>query len=390
MYSNTRFGELLKVFPKQSFARCVQSHQGDKHSKGFRCWDQLIAMMYAQLSNARSLRELETSFNSQSVYHYHLGSRPIKRSTLSDANAKRSARLYADFCTRLLSQTHGKLKREASDLLYLLDSTPICLTGRGFEWTQGHSQPHIPGLKLHVLYAPKADIPCQIQLTDSKVSDLEFGRELEPESGAMYVFDKGYCDYNWWYQLTQSGSYFVTRFKRNAALEQVQSRPIDSSSSTTIIADDIVRFKYKHPGGGRINRYDQPLRRIIVEREGHAHPLMIATNDLDRSAIQIADLYKQRWGIELWFKWLKQRLKIKQFLGRSDNAVRIQILIALITYLLIYQYRRLTKTKQSAYLWLAQLKTTLFERTNNHYLYYKKWHRRTNMKNEQKQVLLPI
>ena len=389
MYTNTRFGELLKVFPKQSFERCVKSHQGNKHSKGFRCWDQMIAMMYAQLSHSRSLRELETGFNAHGVHHYHLGSRPIKRSTLADANTKRSAQLYADFCGRLLGQVHGQLKREVTDLLYLLDSTPICLTGRGYEWTTGRSQPHIPGLKLHVLYAPKPGVPCQIKITDSNVNDIEFGRELAPESGATYVFDKGYCDYNWWYKLAQSGSYFVTRFKRNAAVRVIKDQPVKSSSQTRIIADELVQFKNKRPGGGRINHYTQPLRRIIVERDGHTHPLIIATNDLDRCALQIADLYKQRWGIELWFKWLKQRLKIKQFLGRSENAVRIQILVALITYLLIYQYRKLSQTKQCAYLWLAELRTTLFERVDNYYLYYKKRHRQQH-KYEIKQTLLPI
>ncbi len=297
--------------------------------------------------------------------------------------------MYSAFCGQLLTQVHRQLKREVSDLLYVLDSTPIRLSGRGYEWVHGHSQPHIPGLKLHVLYAHEQALPCEVQITASKVNDVEFGRDISADPHATYVFDKGYCDYNWWHQLDQAGSYFVTRFKRNAALRLIEQRAIESQDAEIILADELVCFKNKRPGGARINPYTQPLRRIVVQREDHQQPLIIATNDLTSRAGEIAQVYKQRWGIELWFKWLKQRLKIKQFFGRSDNAVRIQILIALITYLLLYQYHQRSQTTQGIYLWLAALRATLFQRPESEYIRYKKRQRQTQF-NLQQQHLLPI
>ena len=224
MYINTRFGELLKVFPKNSFRRCVEEHQSDKYNKGFSSWDHLISMMYAQLSGSRSLRELEVGYNSLAAHHYHLDSGPIKRSTLSDANCNRGAEVFQSFCNILLSQAHGKVKREVKDLLYLIDSSPICLRGRGYEWTEGRSMFRIPGLKLHLLYAPDKQLPCDIELSDSSVNDVIYGREIDIEEQAKYVFDKGYCDYNWWYEIDQAGAFFVTRLKRNAAITFIESK----------------------------------------------------------------------------------------------------------------------------------------------------------------------
>ena len=363
MYRNTRFGELLKVLPKNIFKRCVDQHQSDKYNKGFTTWDQLISLMYAQLSGCRSLRELEVGYNSQSAHHYHLSCDPIKRSTLSDANCHRDAGVFESFCQQLMSNAHRRVRKEVKDLLYLLDSSPICLLGRGYEWTQGRSMPHIPGLKLHMQYCPDQFLPCNSSITASTKNDIEYGREIVIEKGAKYVFDKGYCDYNWWYRIDQSGASFVTRLKCNAAVRVLESQPVEGD----ILSDDVIEFKYKHPGGGRKNHYLKPLRRIVVHREDHVEPLVLVTNLLEASAEEIAALYKRRWAIELWFKWIKQNLKIKKFLGRSENAVKIQLLVALITYLLAYSYRQLSGSRQSFYLWLTELKSTLFQRPKLEY-----------------------
>ncbi len=357
MYTNTRFGELLKVLPKNTFKRCVEQHRSDKHNKGFDSWGQLISLMYAQLSGCRSLRELEVSYNSHSAHHYHLGCGPIKRSTLSDANRQRDAGVFESFCQQLMGRAHRRVRNEIKDLLYLLDSTPICLRGRGYEWTQARSMSRIPGLKIHLLYSPDKQLPCDARITASTQNDIEYGRNVEMK-GAKYVFDKGYCDYNWWHQIDQEGAFFVTRLKRNASIRVLKSR----STEGDILSDEVIEFKNKWPGGGRKNNYVKPLRRIVVHREDHVDPLVLVTNLMGVPVEEVAALYKQRWAIELWFKWVKQNLKIKKFLGQSENAVKIQILVALITYLIADLYRQLCGSRRGFYLWLAELKSTLFQR----------------------------
>ncbi len=178
MYTNTRFGELLKVLPKNTFKRCVEQHRSDKHNKGFDSWGQLISLMYAQLSGCRSLRELEVSYNSHSAHHYHLGCGPIKRSTLSDANRQRDAGVFESFCQQLMGRAHRRVRNEIKDLLYLLDSTPICLRGRGYEWTQARSMSRIPGLKIHLLYSPDKQLPCDARITASMDAMLKSRRAL--------------------------------------------------------------------------------------------------------------------------------------------------------------------------------------------------------------------
>ena len=359
MYRNTRFGELMKVLPRCVFNRCVSRYQSDKHSKGFGSWAQLLSLIYAQLSGVNSLRELEVGFNSQVRSHYHLGSRRVCRSTLSDANRDRDAGVFEAFCEELMTGAHRRVRREMKELLYLLDSTPICLRGRGYEWTQGRSQSRVPGLKLHVLYSPQSRLPCGSRVTVSSASDLGYGREIEIESGAKYVFDKGYCDYGWWHKLNEAGAYFVTRLKRNASIKVKAARSVQGE----IVSDEEIELNNKYPGGGRgKNPYSASLRRVVVARGEGKDDLVLVSNLLDASAEEIAGLYKARWGIELWFKWIKQHLQLKTFLGRSQNAVKIQLIVALITYLLMDRYRRLSGATESFYLWMVELRSTLFQR----------------------------
>lgn len=363
MYRISRFQQIMKLLPRGAFDRVVKTHQADKHSKGFSCWDQLLAMVYAQLAGASSLRVLETGFNSQCTQHYHLGTAPIRRSTLADANGRRKAEVFADIAKLLMSQAQRSLRRESKELLYLLDSTSISLKGPGFDaWTSGNSTRNTQGIKLHVLYAGNDEIPVQHSITAPNINDIAEGRKLTIEPEAIYIFDKGYCDYNWWSKIDEQKAQFVTRFKYNAALTVECTRPISAQDSDTVLKDEIVRFANRHPRGGRKNHYKNSLRRITVARPEHDRPIVLATNDLASPASVIARRYKDRWGVELFFKWIKQHLKIKSFLGRTEKSVRIQILTALITYLLLALYRKAQSYTGSLWILLAEVRATLFQR----------------------------
>jgi IS4 transposase len=366
----------MKGLPRDFFHHVVEKTCADKHNKGFSTWDQLLVMVYAHISGSTSLRSLLSRFNSHEAQHYHLGTRVIKRSTLADANRKRDVEVFKELCNGLLQQAHRRVRKECQDLLYLLDSTPIPLKGYGYDWTEAHKTARTRGLKLHLLYAPQAHVPVYGNISAPNVNDIEDARGLAIESGATYVFDKGYCDYNWWHAIDQQDALFVTRFKQNASLIKVDDRLVPTDQRDIILEDSEVIFKNKHPGGRRINHYQETLRRIVVHRPDKASPLILATNDLERTAEEIAELYKMRWGIELFFKWLKQNLKIKCFLGRSDNAVQIQLLTALIAYLLIDLYRQRHRITTSLHLLVAELSVTLFQRPQVEAYVTHRYHRR--------------
>ena len=373
VYRISRMQELLKAIPRGAFDRLVSQHQANKHSKGFGSWDQLVAMVYAQLGGVSSLRELTAGFNSQHAHHYHLGTSEIRRSTLAEANAKRSSVVFEALAVSLLAQAGRTLRKEGQALLYLLDSTSITLKGRDFDtWTLNQRTRHTQGLKLHLLYAAHEETPVHYRFSAANVNDIEEGRRLALVRGATYVFDKGYCDYNWWAQIQDAGARFVTRFKRNACLRVVCNEPIPLADQEAVLEDAIVGFANRNPGGGRRNTYTQPLRRIVIHREDKKPPLLLATNDLTSPAIAIARLYKDRWQIELFFKWIKQHLKIKRFLGRSENAVRLQILCALIAYVLLALYRKAHSMTRSLWALLAEFRATLFQRPSVEHALHRK------------------
>jgi len=363
MYRISRFHALMNLLPRGAFEQAVEVHQADKYRKGFSCWDQLLVMVYAQLSGAGSLRTLTTGFNAQASHHYHLHTGEVRRSTLADANSSTESTVFADTARALMATLHRRVRREGEELLCLLDSTSITLKGPGFDtWTLHNRTRNTQGLKLHVLYTPGQEAPCHSSFTPANVNDVDQARTLPLQSGARYVFDKGYCDYGWWHSIGQAGSHFVTRFKRNAALRVEQSRPIAEQARDLVLADEIVTFRHRHNRGGHTNPYQAPLRCIRVARDAGKTPLLLATNDLTSPALDIAEQYRGRWGIELFFKWIKQHLGIKRFLGRNENAVRIQILTALIAYLLLVLYRKLHAGEHSLWACLNLLRTSLFQR----------------------------
>ena len=364
MFKNTRFNDLMEGLPRGQFDQAVALSGNDKYNKGFRSWDQLVSLIYGQVSGRQSLRELETAFNSNKHAHYHLGTREVRRTTLAEANAKRDYRLFETVCNSMLHQVKGKLKRELKSFIYLLDSTPIVLKGHGFDSWTGKTRTHrTQGLKVHMIYNSDAQVPTYANISNANVNDIQDARRMSLEQGVTYVFDKGYCDYNWWNEIDSMESVFVTRFKCNAAIGVIESRKVEGP----ILSDEVVELTNRNPGAGRKNRYRQPLRRVIVEREDKDRPLVLATNDMRRSAQEIADLYKSRWQVELFFKWLKQNLKIKRYLGRSENAVKTQIFIAIITYLLVYLYRARRGIKASLRTCLIELSATLMERPKLEY-----------------------
>jgi IS4 transposase len=360
MFNVTRFNEIIKALPMSDFNRAVQHYGNDKHSKGFTSRDQLLSMVYAQLHGCQSLRELETAFNSNANAHYHLGTREVKRATLAQANKKRDARVFESLLQTLLQQAKGRFKRELKQKLRLLDSTSITLKGRGYDsWAKTSRVRTTQGLKAHIMIDEASHLPLYCNVSAGNVNDIQDARTMALTPGYTYVFDRGYCDYNWWHELDNSGAMFITRIKKNAAIEVLKSHKMD----TNIISDDQVRLKNRRPRAGKINLYEKPLRRVIVERPDKETPLMLITNNMVESAEKIADAYKSRWQIELFFKWLKQNLKLKKFMGQSENAVRIQIYIAMISYLLVYLYRANNGLKMSLRECLIMLSATLMQRT---------------------------
>ena len=358
MFSISRIQQVLQAVPRAEFDRIVKRHQGDRYSKGFGCWQQLLAMVYVQLSGATSLRQLEAGLNAQAAHHYHLNARCVRRTTVSEANARRSPLIFAELLQALIAQAGRSVRREREELLYLIDATSVELPPRAAHDLRGHASAHgNHGLKLHVLFESHSACVARASITRANVNDVTEGRKLPIEAGATYVFDKGYCHYNWWHEIDQKGARWVTRFKRDAALNCLSERPVEEG----ILRDSVVAFALRTPRGGHRNLYSTPLRRIEVARPDAA-ALVLATNDLTSPAGQIAALYKQRWQIELLFKWVKQHLQIRSFLGRNENAMRIQLLTALIAYMLVLLLKHASGFNGSLWMLLAQLRHCLFQR----------------------------
>jgi putative transposase len=327
-HRNSIFASLLKAIPRRWFKAAVERHGGDDYDKSFRSWDHMITLIFAQFCGADSLRGLEAVWNAHSHHHYHLGSGKLARSTLSDANARRPVAIFAETFDMLSRLAEPALRREGSEMLRLLDATPIPLD-EIVSWAEWNGRTR--GLKLHVVYDPAADHPRRIEITPATVNDVQVGKTVPIEPGATYVFDKGYCDYAWWTQMHEAGSFFITRRKTNATYKVVRRRPLRKTRGDgfTILDDAEVRLATQGHAKLAIS-----MRRVRLKRDDGA-VLTLITNDLHRPAVEIAALYKLRWQIELLFRWIKQHLKLRKFLGRSPNAVRLQIVAAMIAYLLL-------------------------------------------------------
>ena len=381
MYTISRFRELLNHFPRGVFDRSVEKHQADKHRKGFSCWQQLVVMVYGQLTRASSLRALLSGFNAQQSHHYHLGCKSVQRSTLADANGKDVCAVFKEAVEALMLKASRSIRAEGSELLQLLDSTSITAKGRGFDvWSLQHRTRNTQGIKLHVLFDLQRQIPLAHDLTAPNVNDIQYAKTLPLQPKVVYVFDKGYCNYSFWWQIEQRRARFVTRLKRNAKIECLERRKVGRADRNTILSDQLIRLSNQNPGAGRKNPYLKPLRRIEVARVDK-EPLVLVTNDLNSAAATIALQYQARWQIELFFKWIKQHLKIKHFYGRTEHAVRIQLLTALIAYLLVALAHRAAQVKGSLWLFLSELSATLFQRPSYDHHRHRLWRQRRSLLN---------
>jgi putative transposase len=323
------FGKLLEPINRRWFEAIVARHDGDAYDKSFRSWEHLITLIFAQFSAADGLRGLAASWNANSQHHYHLAGGALQRSTLSDANKRRPVAVFAETFGLIAGQLDRQTRRDGDAMLRLIDSTPIPL-GRLCAWAKANGR--FKGMKMHVVYDPEADSPRILGITDANINDAQIGRTVEIEAGATYVYDKGYCHYGWWRAIAAAGSSFVTRPKINMGLELVSQIPLAAAEGNgfTVIEDAEVRFASKGDSKLPIR-----LRRLKVRRHETGDTITLLTNDMQRSAVAIAQLYKGRWQIELLFRWIKQHLKIRKFLGNNDNAIRLQLFAAMIAYALL-------------------------------------------------------
>ncbi len=327
-FRDSIFGRLLEPINRRQFQTAVDGLDGDAYDKSFRSWDHLVALIYAQLSGNDSLRGVVAGFNANPQHHYHLGTGKLSRSTLADANARRPASIFAQTFARLSAMADRQMRREGAEMVRLIDASPIPL-GKVCNWATWNGR--IRGMKLHVVYDPLSDVPSCVEVTPANINDIEIGRQVPIRPGTTYVFDKGYCRFDWWQKINDSKAFFVTRAKTRIRLRAIKHRTIRKRKGDgfKIIADDEVKLTSK--GNSRL---PIPLRRIKLRRE-KGGVITLLTNDLARTAVEIAALYKSRWQIELLFRWIKQHLDIRKFLGTNDNAIRLQVLAAMIAYLLL-------------------------------------------------------
>jgi IS4 transposase len=290
---------------------------------------QFVALLYGQLCGAASLREIAGSLESHAARLYHLGAKLPRRATLADANRQRPSAVFTDFLALLMASAHRGLRRKLAETTYLLDATALKLNARSLDWARFSAG--VCGAKLHVVYDADFDRPIYAQITAARVNDITAAQAMPIEPGATYVFDLGYCDYAWWAKLDGQGCRIVTRLKSNTPLALIEELPVPPG---TAILSDRIGFLPRRQGSGRQNPSADAVREVCVTLD-NGTVLRILSNDLDASAEDIAQLYKRRWAIELFFRWVKQVLKIGYFLGVSENAVTIQIAIALIAFLLL-------------------------------------------------------
>ena len=356
----TLFAQLMDFLPWSTFNRYVARYGGDKGVRTLTCAEQFRVMAFAQLTYRESLRDIEVSLSAQASKLYHMGFRePVRRSTLADANESRDWRIYADFAARLIIQARAlyaseDLGLELSNTVYALDSTTIDLCLSVFPWA--HFRTTKAAVKMHTLLDLRGSIPSFIHVSDGKLHDVHALDLLTPEAGAIYVMDRGYVDFARLHRLHLAGAFFVTRAKSNLKAHRVYSAPTDRD--TGILCDQTIALE------GFYSKQDYPtyLRRVRFKDPETGKTLVFLTNQMSLPAATICALYKSRWQVELFFKWIKQHLRIKQFFGTSENAVKTQIWIAVSVYVLVAIVRKKLNIDASLYTLLQVLSLTLFEK----------------------------
>jgi len=353
------FSQLMSFLPKHEFNKCVHRYRGEHHIRSFSCFDQFLCMAFAQLTYRESLRDIETCLRAVQPKLYHAGIRnKVSRSTLADANEKRDWRIYADFAHVLIGMARGLYADENFGLqitqaAYALDSTTIDLCLSLFPWASFRQ--HKSAIKLHTEMDLRGSIPCVIRITHGKVHDVTFLDQLVLEPAAFYVMDRGYIDFARLYRFTQNMAFFVTRAKSNLDYTRRSSHSIDPG--TGLRSDQTILLR----GPKTSQLYPDPLRRISFFDIGNHRRLIFLTNNFILPALTIALLFKRRWKIELFFKWIKQNLRIKAFYGTSENTVKTQIWIAISVYLLAAIIKKQLRIERTLNEILQVLSVTLFE-----------------------------
>jgi len=337
-HQNSVFHSVLKHLPWEAFEQLVEQHGSDRRQRGFTTKTHLVALLYGQLSGAQSLREIQAALSSHEQQRYHLGIGEVRRSSLAEANRYRPSALFADLLARMMKQAHRGLRRKLGGATYLIDSSTMSLNARSTQWARFSAE--VCGVKMHIVYDPDADQPIYSAVTASNAHDITAAKAMPIEPGATYVFDLGYYDYAWWAALDAQGCRLVTRFKRNTPLTVTETRSVPPGGN--VLSDRIGHLPARQ-AKNRKNPFCKAVREVQVKIDT-GKVLRILTNDLEATAQEIADLYKRRWAIELFFRWVKQTLRITQFLGTSENAVRIHIAVALIAFLLLRLAQATTQT----------------------------------------------
>ena len=354
------FAQLMEHLPLTTFRRCVARYGGHHKVKHFSCLDQYLSMAFAQLTYRESLRDIEACLRAQSSKLYHLGLRAtVARNTLANANATRDWRIYCDFAQSLIAMARRLYVNEPfgvelKDTVYALDATTIDLCLSVFPWAPFRSTK--AAIKLHTLLDLRGNIPSFIRISDGKWHEINVLDELITEPGAFYVMDRGYIDFERLGRLSEAGSFFVTRAKSNLKVQRRYSHKVDKS--TGLICDQTVMLTVFYSRQG----FDRPLRRVRFKDPQSGKTLVFLTNNFALPALTITQLYRCRWQIELFFKWIKQHLRIKVFFGTTENAVKTQIWIAVSVYVLIAIVRKRLNVSATLYELLQILSLTVFER----------------------------
>ncbi len=358
----TVFAQLMEFIPTYQFQLCVDRYQGNRYVKDFSCWDQFLCLAFAQLTYRTSRRDIEACLRAQQPKLYHMGFRGhVSRATLADANETRDWRIYADFA-RVLIRIARDLYRdeplavELSETVYAFDSTTIDLCLSLFPW--GQFRRHKSAVKLHTLLDVRGSIPTSVYVTGGQVHDVNLLDELLLEAGAFYLLDRGYVDFARLHGFTQACAFFITRAKKNMQFYRRSSRPVERS--TGVRCDQTILLT----GIRTAQRYPDPLRRIRYFYAEQDSRLTFLTNNFLLPALTIAELYRTRWQVELFFRWIKQHLRIRAFYGTSENAVKTQVWVALAVYVLIAIVKKRLGLDLSLYKILQILSVTIFEKTS--------------------------
>ena len=355
-HHNSVFHQLLKFVPWDRFDRLVGRHDADRGIRRLSTKSQFVALAYGQLSGAQSLREIEHGMASHAQRLYHIGATKPARSTFADANAKRPAQFFADLFAMMTMSASSGLRRHLRDAVHLVDATSIRLTDLSRAWADYEA--HGALVKLHVDFDADRSIPANIAITPARINDVCMVDAMPVESGATYVFDLGYYDFSWWSALDAAGCRFVTRLKTSTQPRTIETRAVAAKGA--VKADKIIAIdgRLKSARGARHPLAGIPLREVVITTDD-GRTLRLVTNDLDAPATEIGALYKARWQVELFFRWIKQHLKIKRFLGASENAIRIQIAVALIVFMILRLAVEATRSTASLLTFARLVRTNL-------------------------------